>query len=69
MAVGLIDLIVLDIDKNNNPQFLNLLLKYPNRVKIIIASGIDVYSLDEDINPDSVHHVLSLQMKTYSFSE
>jgi hypothetical protein len=64
-----VDLILLDIERNINPQFLNLLLKYPNRVKMIVAQGVDVYSLDENIDRDSVHHVLSLQMKTYSFTE
>jgi hypothetical protein len=62
------NLVGLDLERNNNPHFLNLLLTYPNRVKYLVAYEIDVYSLDEDINPDSVHNVNALVMKTASFS-
>ena len=53
---------------NNNPQFLNLQLKYPNSLRGIVANNIDVYSLDKDINPSATVHVRLLQIKTYSFT-
>ena len=62
------ELITLNIDRNINPQYINLLLKYPNRVKVLSAQDIEIYSLDENIDPDSVYHVVVLDLKTYSFT-
>lgn len=57
------------MENNRNPSFVNLLLKYPNKIEIILAQNIEVYSLDKDISPESVHQVTVLSLKTFSFSE
>ena len=57
----------INTERNNNPHYLNLLLKYPNLVYILEAVNIDVYGLDEKTNPGSVHHVKILALKTSSF--
>ena len=59
----------INIGNNNNPQFINILLKYPNRIEYIQAEKVEIYSLDENINPHSVHNVKVLILKTYSFTE
>ncbi len=38
-------------------------------IKNVIANNVEVYSLDEDMNPDSVSEIIYLTLKTYSFSE
>ena len=69
LGTQMMDLIALYIDGNNVPQFLNILLRYPSRVKTIEVTSLEVYSLEEDLSPKAVHHVESIIMKTASFSE
>lgn len=57
-----------DMEFNKMPAFLNLQLRYSNSIRTIFAENVDVYSLDENIHPDSVLEVFVLNLKTYSFS-
>lgn len=59
----------IDIERNINPGFLNLLLKYYNRVKVLLAENLEIYSLDKNISSEAVHHVNTLNLNTFSFSE
>ena len=68
LKTGMINIMLIVVEMNNNPQFLNLQLKYPNSLRGIVANNIDVYSLDKDINPSATVHVRLLQIKTYSFT-
>ena len=65
----LINLVYLKIEHNNNPQLLNIQLKYPTSIRGLIAISVDVYSLDPKINPNSVQSVTQLLIKTDSFTD
>ena len=69
LKTGMINIMLIVVERNNNPQFLNLQFKYPNSLKAVVANDIDVYSLDKDINPSATVQVRVLQLKTYSFTE
>jgi hypothetical protein len=58
---------MLNLDKNSNPQFINLLLTYPTRVIIIVAEQVEVYGMEGNLNPQSSMHVQHMQLKTKSF--
>lgn len=69
METGMPNLQGIDIERNINPGFLNLLLKYYNRVKVLLAENLEIYSLDKNISSEAVHHVNILNLNTFSFSE
>jgi len=38
------------MEGNNNPDFINLLLGYPSRLRFIKAEDLDIYSVEKDID-------------------
>lgn len=51
MKNGLYSLVVLQMEQNSNPHFINILLNYPTQIVAVIAGSIETYSLDSDLNP------------------
>ena len=51
LQTGMLNLIMIQVERNNIPSLLNLQLKYPTSIKVLLAQDIDVYTLDSDINP------------------
>jgi hypothetical protein len=57
MQTGLYSLRLIEMEQNKNPQFINILLKYPTKIKAIIAESVEIYSIDAELNPLSVNRV------------
>jgi len=55
-------------EKNYNPSFLNTILQYPTKVHLLVAFSVEVYSLDKDLNPNSVQKVSLLDVKADGFT-
>jgi hypothetical protein len=51
MKTGFYSLVFLNMEQNSNPQFVNILLNYPNQIKFLAALNVEIYSLEEDLNP------------------
>ena len=63
---GIYNLRVFVIDRNNNPNFLNELLRYPNRISYLLAKDIEIYGIDENINKNAVANVVDIEFATTS---
>jgi len=55
MKTGLYSLAMIEMEQNSNPQFINILLKYPSRMQAIVAENVEVYSIEAELNPLSVN--------------
>jgi hypothetical protein len=67
LATGMHSLLTLDLEKNSNPQFINIMLTYPTRIAYLVAAGVETYGLQDDLNPRSTLNLEAIILKTKSF--
>ena len=60
---GMPMLLQLILERNNNPEFINIILSYPNRLRLLYGNDVDIYGVDEDLNPASSRLIEILFLK------
>lgn len=47
----------------NNPNLLNILLSYPNQLAQILIPNINIYGIDQNLDPRSTRHLQYLYIQ------